>query len=92
MQRAVNRPGSPGSRASPAVVEIPLVSFAIAPAATRARLDQLNRWMSTHQRLVITTLAGIVGVYLILIGVSKLSSARDERAAATRRGIVRAGK
>jgi len=35
-------------------------------------LGQLNKWMSTHQRLVITTLAVIVGVYLILVGVSKL--------------------
>jgi hypothetical protein len=55
-----------------AVAEIPLVSFAIAPDATRARLDQLNKWISTHQRLVITTLAVIVGVYLILVGLSKL--------------------
>jgi Sap, sulfolipid-1-addressing protein len=55
-----------------AVAEIPLVSFAIAPDATRARLDQLNKWISTHQRLVITTVAVIVGVYLILVGFSKL--------------------
>lgn len=55
-----------------AVAEIPLVSFAIAPDATRASLYQLHKWISTHQRLVITTLAVIVGVYLILVGISKL--------------------
>jgi hypothetical protein len=55
-----------------AVAEIPLVSFAIAPDATRARVDQLYQWVTTHQRLVITTLSVIVGVYLILIGISKL--------------------
>ena len=58
-----------------AVAEIPLVSFAIAPDATRARLDQLNEWIGIHQRLVITTVAVIVGVYLILVGESLLSSA-----------------
>ena len=55
-----------------AVAEIPLVSFAIAPEATRGRIDQLYAWVSTHQRLVVTILASIVGVYLILIGISKL--------------------
>jgi hypothetical protein len=55
-----------------ATAEIPLVSFAIAPEATRARLDQLYTWTSTHQRLVGTILASIVGVYLLLRGVSGL--------------------
>jgi hypothetical protein len=55
-----------------AVAEIPLVSFAIAPEATRARLDQLYAWISTHQRLVVTILASMVGIYLVLIGISKL--------------------
>lgn len=55
-----------------AVAEIPLVSFAVAPEATRVRVDQLYAWVSTHQRIVVTILASIVGVYLILIGISKL--------------------
>ena len=55
-----------------AAAEIPLVSFAVAPEATRARVDQLYAWVSTHQRLVVTILASIAGVYLILIGISKL--------------------
>jgi len=53
-------------------VEIPLLSFLIAPDATRTRTDQLYQWVTSHQRVVITTLAGIVGIYLILIGISKL--------------------
>ena len=53
-------------------VEIPLVSFLFAPDATRTRVDQLYQWVTTHQRVVITTLAGIVGIYLLLIGISKL--------------------
>jgi len=55
-----------------AVAGIPLASFAIAPDATRARIDQLYSWVTTHQRVVITTVSGVVGVYLILIGISKL--------------------
>jgi hypothetical protein len=55
-----------------AVAEIPLVSFVIAPDATRARLDQLYKWVTTHQRLVITMLTTIVGIYLLIIGISKL--------------------
>jgi hypothetical protein len=55
-----------------AVAGIPLVSFAVAPDATRARIDQLYGWVTTHQRTVITILAGIVGVYLVVVGISKL--------------------
>jgi Sap, sulfolipid-1-addressing protein len=55
-----------------AVAEIPLVSFAVAPEATRMRVNELYAWVSTHQRLVVTILASVVGVYLIAIGISKL--------------------
>ena len=55
-----------------AIAEIPLVSFAVAPEATRARIDQLYSWVSSHQRLVVTALASVVGVYLMVRGVSKL--------------------
>jgi hypothetical protein len=54
------------------IAEIPLVSFALAPEATRARLDQLYGWISTHQRFVVTALAGVVGTYLVVVGISKL--------------------
>lgn len=54
------------------VAAIPLASFAIAPEPTRARIDQLYKWVSTHQRLVVTALAGLLGVYLIAVGISKL--------------------
>jgi hypothetical protein len=55
-----------------AAAEIPLVSFLIAPDATRARVVQTYGWISTHQRLVISALATIAGTYLILIGLSKI--------------------
>jgi hypothetical protein len=53
-----------------ATAEIPLVSFAMVPETTRARLDQFYSWTSTHRRLVVTILASIVGVNLVLRGIS----------------------
>jgi len=55
-----------------AVAEVALVSFTIAPDATRTRIDQFYQWVSTHQRVTIATVAGIVGVYLLIVGISKL--------------------
>ena len=55
-----------------AAAGIPMISFLMAPDATRARVDQLYAWVSNNQRAVITALTTIVGVYLILIGISKL--------------------
>jgi Sap, sulfolipid-1-addressing protein len=48
------------------------VSFLVAPDATRARVNQLYEWANTHHRVVLATLAGVVGVYLLVIGISKL--------------------
>jgi hypothetical protein len=48
------------------------VSFALAPDMTRTRINQLDRWVASHQRLMITIVATFVGVYLILVGASKL--------------------
>ena len=55
-----------------AQAEIPIVSFLIAPKTTRTRIEQLYRWVSFHQRLVLTVLAGVVGIYLVIVGVTKL--------------------
>ena len=55
-----------------AQAEIPIISFLIAPEATRTRIEQLYTWVSFHQRLVVTVLTGVVGIYLVIVGVSKL--------------------
>jgi len=55
-----------------AQAEIPIVSFGIAPEATRRRIDQLYAWVSGHQRTVVTVVAGVVGIYLVIVGISKL--------------------
>jgi len=55
-----------------AQAEIPIVSFGIAPEATRRRIDQLYAWVGDHQRSFVAVLAGVVGVYLVIVGISKL--------------------
>ena len=55
-----------------AQAEVPIVSFLVAPDATRRRIELLYRWVSSNQRVVVTILAGIVGSYLVIIGVGKL--------------------
>ena len=64
--------GVDGCRFAFAQAEVPIVCFLIAPDATRSRVEQLYSWVSSHQRVVVTALAGIVGIYLVLIGISKL--------------------
>ena len=55
-----------------AQAEVPIVSFLVAPDATRTRIEQLYAWVSSHQRMVVTVLAGVVGTYLVIVGVSKI--------------------
>jgi hypothetical protein len=54
------------------LTELFIVSFIRAPEATRERVDQLYAWTSKRNRLVVTVLATIVGVYLITSGIGKL--------------------
>ena len=55
-----------------AQAEIPIVSFLIAPETTRTRIEQLYNWVSSNERLVVTVLTGVVGIYLVIVGISKL--------------------
>ena len=54
-----------------AVAEIPIVSFLVAPDATRARLGQMHAWTKSHYRVVVGTLAGAMGIVFIGIGLSQ---------------------
>jgi hypothetical protein len=53
-----------------AVAEVPIVSFWLAPEATRARVDQLYLWTKAHQRPVVATLAALVGLFFVLRGLN----------------------
>ena len=45
---------------------MPILSFLIAPGATRCRIEQMYRWVGCHQWLA------VAGVHLVIIGVSEL--------------------
>jgi hypothetical protein len=55
-----------------AMVWIPLAGYLVAPAATKTRVESLSAWAHTHRRLVIAVVAGLIGAYLIVVGISKL--------------------
>jgi hypothetical protein len=55
-----------------AMVWIPLVCYLVAPAATKTRVAGLSAWAHTHRRLAIAVVAGLIGAYLIIVGITKL--------------------
>jgi hypothetical protein len=55
-----------------AMVWIPLAGYIVAPAATKTRVESLSAWAHTHRRLVIAVVAGLIGAYLIIVGITKL--------------------
>jgi len=55
-----------------AIVWIPLAGYLVRPAATQARLESLGTWAHAHRRLIIAVVAGVIGAYLIIVGVTKL--------------------
>jgi hypothetical protein len=55
-----------------AFIEIPIVSYLVAPAWTRRRVGELNDWLRTHQRRVAVWALVVGGVYLVARGVLEL--------------------
>lgn len=51
---------------------LPIISFWIAPAATRSGVERIYAAMKSHQRLVIAVIAGAVGVFFVGLGISHL--------------------
>jgi hypothetical protein len=51
-----------------AVIELPLLGFVLAPQRTRSLTEKLNRWMTDHRRILIVTVTGAVGIYLLVSG------------------------
>lgn len=51
---------------------IPLVSFWVAPSATRSGVERVYEWMGIHHRLVVAVIAGAVGAYFLAAGISHL--------------------
>lgn len=51
---------------------VPLVAYAGAPEATQAKVEQLQTWVGAHQRLVVSSVASVIGAYLVIVGITKL--------------------
>ncbi|MGV9798687.1 GAP family protein [Mycobacterium sp. NPDC003449] len=51
---------------------IPIVSFWIAPDATRSVVERIYAAMRTHHRLVVSVIAGAVGVFFLAMGIGHL--------------------
>ena len=55
-----------------ALIELPLIGFALAPDRTRVLTGKLHTWMGEHKRMLIVALTGGIGAYLLVSGLSGL--------------------
>lgn len=55
-----------------AQAEIPIIGYLVVSQATRGKTEQVYAWVSSHQRVVVTVLAGVVGLYLLVVGFGKV--------------------
>jgi hypothetical protein len=55
-----------------AMVEIPLVSYLVAPAKTQAVVMQLHCWFRAHRRPIVVFVLAVVGVVMMTKGVGRL--------------------
>ena len=53
-----------------AVCELTLVSYLATPTRTLAIIDQLNSWVRTHRRRILSLMVGVAGVCLVVTGSS----------------------
>jgi hypothetical protein len=56
-----------------ALIELPLIGLVVVPDRTQALTVKLSDWMTAHRRIVIVILAGAIGAYLLISGISDLS-------------------
>lgn len=54
------------------VVEVPIISYVVSPDATASRVNQFSRWLGTHKIQAVAALAAVVGLVLIVKGLTAL--------------------
>ena len=54
------------------VVEIPVISYALSPDATTTRVQAFSVWLGTHKIQAVAAVAAIIGVVLIIKGLTSL--------------------
>ncbi len=55
-----------------ALIEVPLVAYAVWPESTQARVQRLNDWLSRNGRLLGAAIAATIGVFLLVRGLAVL--------------------
>jgi hypothetical protein len=56
-----------------ALLELPLLGLVLMPDRARSLTEKFNDWMTAHRRILIVILAGAIGAYLLISGISDLS-------------------
>ena len=54
------------------VVEVPVISYALAPDATTTRVEAFSTWLGTHKIQAVAAVAAVIGVVLIIKGLTSL--------------------
>jgi hypothetical protein len=54
------------------VVEIPIISYAIAPEGTAARVEAFSTWLGAHKIQAVAAVVAVIGVVLIIKGLTSL--------------------
>ncbi len=54
------------------LIELPILSYAVDPGGTAARVDRFSSWMKANQMRVIAAVIGVIGLLLIVRGISRL--------------------
>jgi len=54
------------------LIEIPIVSYAVDPDGTAARIDQFSAWTGTYKTRLIAAVVGVIGLLLIARGLARL--------------------
>jgi hypothetical protein len=55
-----------------ALVEVPLLSYVVAPDKTRALMAALHDWIRARRRLEVAALLSVVGCFLVAVGIAGL--------------------
>ena len=54
------------------VVEIPVISYAVSPEGTATRVEAFSTWLGTHKIQTVAAVAAVIGVVLIIKGLTSL--------------------
>ncbi len=55
-----------------ALIELPLIGLLVMPDRARSLTEKLSEWMTAHRRALIVVVAGAIGAYLLVSGISDL--------------------